>query len=54
MPVDCVCNGVDDGYFAGAATEEPFLLYLGRIDVHTKGIDTLLEAFARVAPSAPA
>ena len=53
VPVDCVCNGVDDGYFASAATEEPFLLYLGRIDVHTKGIDILVEAFARVAPERP-
>ena len=53
LPVDCVFNGVDDGYFASSATEEPYLLYLGRIDVHTKGIDTLLEAFARVAPERP-
>ena len=53
VPVDCVCNGVDDGYFASSAAEEPYLLYLGRIDVHTKGIDTLLEAFARVAPERP-
>ena len=53
LPVDCVFNGVDDGYFGSAATEEPYLLYLGRIDVHTKGIDILLEAFARVAPERP-
>ena len=53
LPVDCVYNGVDDGYFGSAATEEPYLLYLGRIDVHTKGIDTLLEGFARIAPERP-
>ena len=53
LPVDCVFSGVDDDYFGSAATEEPYLLYVGRIDVHTKGIDTLLEGFARVAPERP-
>ena len=37
LPVDCVYNGVDDGYFGSAATEEPYLLYLGRIDVAHQG-----------------
>ncbi len=53
MSVDCVCNGVAERYFALEAVEEPYLLYFGRIDIHTKGLDVLLSAFARIAPEYP-
>ena len=53
IAVDCVCNGVAERYFALAAMEEPYLLYFGRIDIHTKGLDILLPAFARIAAEYP-
>lgn len=49
VPVDCVCNGVAERYFSLDPVEEPYLLYFGRIDIHTKGLDILLAAFARIA-----
>ena len=51
--VDCVYNGVDARYFDIEPIEEPYLLYFGRIDIHTKGLDVLLAAFARIAAEHP-
>ncbi|MDP6089859.1 MAG: hypothetical protein QF563_06570, partial [Candidatus Marinimicrobia bacterium] len=51
--VDCVYSGVDAGYFQLDGAEEPYLLYFGRTDVHTKGLDTLIGAFASVAREHP-
>lgn len=53
VPIDCVCNGVAERYFALEPVEEPYLLYFGRIDIHNKGLDILLAAFARIAAEYP-
>ncbi len=41
--------GVDKELFEADPREEDFILFLGRIDVYTKGLDLLLRAFGRVA-----
>ena len=48
-------NGVDPALFTlrRAPEDPPFLLYLGRLDLYHKGLDMLLEAFARIAPHHP-
>ena len=51
--VDCVYNGVDERLFELPAAEDDYLLYFGRTDVHTKGLDLLVRAFDRVAPGYP-
>ncbi len=51
--VDCIYNGVDEGLFELPAAEDDYLLYFGRTDVHTKGLDLLLGAFDRIAPDYP-
>ena len=54
--IDCLYTGVDDGYFQLNSVEEdsePYMLYFGRLDVHTKGIDLLLSAFARITTEFP-
>ena len=51
--VDCVPNGVDARYFALEPEEQSFLLYFGRTDIHTKGLDVLVKAFAQIAPDYP-
>jgi glycosyltransferase involved in cell wall biosynthesis len=53
VQVDCVYTGVDARYFDLQPEEQPYLLYFGRMDVHTKGLDTLIAAFALVAPEYP-
>ena len=53
IPIDCVCNGVAERYFSLGPVEEPYLLYFGRIDIHTKGLDILLAAFARITAEYP-
>jgi glycogen synthase len=45
--------GVDEGYFAVARAEEDYVLYYGRFDVFQKGIDVLLDAFARLRSVRP-
>ena len=47
--VDLVYSGVDRRFFALAPEEAPYLLYFGRMDIHTKGIDLLIAAFAEIA-----
>jgi phosphatidylinositol alpha-mannosyltransferase len=39
-------NGVDDAFFAITPRVGDFMLYLGRIEVHAKGLDLLLQAMA--------
>ena len=51
--VECLYTGVEDAYFQLCSDDdegEPYVLYFGRLDIHTKGLDTLLAAFAQVAP----
>lgn len=43
-----VYTGVDDSCFVEPPVEEDYILYFGRHDVYTKGIDLLLQAFSRV------
>jgi glycogen synthase len=45
--------GVDEGYFSVARAEDDYLLYYGRFDVFQKGIDVLLDAFARLRTERP-
>ncbi len=49
----CAYTGVDSRYFGLKPKEEPYLLYLGRTDIHTKGLDVLVRAFARIATDFP-
>lgn len=51
--VDCIYTGVDRRYFDLEPREESYVLYFGRTDIHTKGLDTLVHAFARIAPECP-
>jgi glycogen synthase len=53
VQIDCVYTGVDGRYFELEPIEEPFLLYFGRPDVHTKGLDVLLDGFASIASDYP-
>ena len=46
-------SGVDRRFFALTSEEGPYLLYFGRMDVHTKGIDLLIAAFAEIAAEHP-
>lgn len=48
-----VGSGVPDEFAGVARAERDFLLYYGRFDVYQKGLDTLLDAFARIAPQRP-
>ena len=51
--VDLVYSGVDRRFFALVPEEAPYLLYFGRMDIHTKGIDLLIAAFAEIADEYP-
>ena len=51
--VDLVYSGVDRRFFALVPEEAPYLLYFGRMDIHTKGIDLLIAAFAEIAAEYP-
>jgi len=46
--VTVIPNGVDESLFSLKTSEENYVLFLGRIDVYQKGLDTLLEAFKEV------
>lgn len=41
-------NGVDGNYFDHPIAEKNYILYFGRIDINSKGIDLLLEAFSLI------
>lgn len=51
--VDLVYSGVDRRFFALASEEAPYVLYFGRMDIHTKGIDLLIAAFAEIVDEHP-
>ena len=51
--VDLVYSGVDRRFFALVPEEAPYVLYFGRMDIHTKGIDLLIAAFAEMAAEHP-
>jgi glycosyltransferase involved in cell wall biosynthesis len=44
-----VASGVDDRFFALERCPKDYVLYVGRLDVSQKGLDVLLDAWARVA-----
>ena len=50
---DCVFNGVDQRYFDLSSDSGDYILFLGRADVHMKGLDLLVAAFARISESYP-
>ncbi len=41
-------RGVDSKFLSAPALDNAYMLFLGRIDIHQKGIDTLLEAMYKV------
>ncbi len=43
-----VYTGVDQTCFEAPWDEQNYILYFGRLDIHTKGIDLLFRAFARL------
>ena len=51
--VELVYSGVERRFFALESEEAPYLLYFGRMDIHTKGIDLLIAAFAEIADECP-
>ena len=54
--VHCLYNGVDARYFASPSTPQSRgsdILYFGRLDIHTKGLDLLIEAFSKIAAAYP-
>jgi len=53
IPVDCVYNGVDSSYFDLDPEEHSYILFLGRADIHMKGLDVLVKAFSLVAEENP-
>ena len=50
-----VYTGVDAACFIEDPTEEDYILYFGRLDTYTKGLDLLFEAYARISdePNCP-
>jgi glycosyltransferase involved in cell wall biosynthesis len=48
-----VGSGVPDEFAGVARTEADYLLYYGRFDLFQKGVDTALDAFARIAAARP-
>lgn len=42
-------NGIDRELLKSCEPEEDYILFLSRIDIHQKGLDVLVDAFARVA-----
>lgn len=46
-----VYTGVDDSCFVEPPVEEDYILYFGRQDIYTKGLDVLLQAFSRLQSS---
>ncbi len=46
-------NGVDPELLRLTPKESNYILYLGRLDIHHKGLDILLDAFGRIAGGHP-
>jgi len=52
--VKCIFNGLNEEWFnISDFEEEDYILFIGRIDFYTKGIDILLKAFAVVSCKVP-
>nr|HID58610.1 glycosyltransferase family 1 protein [Desulfobacterales bacterium] len=52
--IRCICNGVDEKWFnIRNCAEDNYILYIGRIDFYTKGMDTLLKAFTLLSREVP-
>ena len=47
-----VYTGVDESCFIEDPLDGDYILYFGRLDTYTKGLDLLIEAFARLGDSA--
>lgn len=54
---DCFCpvipNGIDRELLDVVPSEGDYILFLSRIDIYTKGLDLLVEAFRRIAGPRP-
>ena len=46
--LNLVYTGVDDISFQAQGEEQDYILYFGRLDIHTKGIDVLFRGFAQL------
>lgn len=53
VPVDIVYAGVPEELFGLERADQGYLLYFGRLDIFQKGLDTLLQAVARLARGRP-
>jgi len=51
--VEILSNGASDYLFQCTPSETDYLLYLGRLDIHNKGLDILLTAFHAVNRECP-
>ncbi len=46
--VTVIPNGIEDSLFGGGGGFGDYILYLGRVDIHQKGVDLLLESYAKI------
>ena len=46
-------NGVNEDFLRAAPEDGAYILFFSRIDIYTKGLDILIEAFRRIAPEYP-
>jgi glycosyltransferase involved in cell wall biosynthesis len=46
--ISVIPNGIDLPHLVPSTTDQPFILFLGRIEVNQKGLDLLLGAYAQV------
>ena len=53
VDLSCVYTGIDSRYFELEPEEGAYLLYFGRTDIHTKGLDVLIRSVARIAGDYP-
>lgn len=47
--IQTIYNGINPDLFDIEPEEEPFILFIGRMDIYMKGLDILIDAFARIA-----
>ncbi len=52
--VRCIPPGIRSAYLEAAPEEDPYLLYLGRIDIEHKGLDRLLDSYQILCGDHPA
>ena len=48
-----VYTGFDSQILSEQIIDEKYILYMGRIDIHMKGIDVLIDSFEKIVPSFP-